>query len=233
MTIPRLIAIDGTAASGKSTLGKRLADTLGYLFFDTGMMYRALTWIAIISDIPIDDETRIASLAETTLIDVQPPTINDGRSCDILVGEQDITWETRRPEVDANVSIVSAYPGVRQALTAQQQRIGERGNVVMVGRDIGTVVLPSADLKIFLEASIAERAKRRFGELRLRGEPAEIDEIKNSLVARDQIDSNREVAPLRAADDAIRINTDNLDADQVFQKALRLVHQMDKPDEQR
>ena len=158
---PSIIAIDGPAASGKSTIGKRLADELGYLFFDTGVMYRAITWLTLQRGLSMNDETAITTLAETVSIDVLPPSKADGRACDVIVEGQDITWETRLPEVDANVSVVSAYAGVRNALSAQQRRIGQRGKIVMVGRDIGTVVLPKADLKIYLDATAEERARRR------------------------------------------------------------------------
>jgi cytidylate kinase len=134
----------------------------------------------------------------------------------------DITWETRRPEVDANVSPVSTYKAVRQALTAQQRRIGLRGKVVMVGRDIGTVVLPEADLKIYLDASAEERASRRFNEIVKRGETAEYEQILAGVRNRDLIDSSRGVAPLRPAEDAILLNSDTLSADEVFNKVVSL-----------
>jgi len=218
MTIPSIIAIDGPAASGKSTLGIKLAQELGYLFFDTGVMYRAVTWAVLQRQIPITEEKIITSLAEQIQIDVRPPSASDGRTSDILVENQDITWEIRRPEVEANVSAVSAYPGVRRALTAQQRRIGQRGKVVMVGRDIGTVVLPEADLKIYLDASVEERTRRRSAELRQRGEPADDEKILAAMRERDRIDSTRQVAPLRPAADAMVLNSDNLDLDQVLQK---------------
>ncbi len=216
MQPPEIIAIDGPAASGKSTLGKRLADAHGYLFFDTGVMYRAVTWAALSRHIPIEDETAVTTLAETAQIDVRPPSRSDGRACDVLLDGEDITWETRRPEVDANVSPVSAYKNVRQALTAQQRRIGLRGRVVMVGRDIGTVVLPEADLKIYLDASAEERARRRYNEIIQRGQAADYEQILAGVRNRDQIDSNRAVAPLRPAQDAIILNSDTLTADEVF-----------------
>ncbi|MFZ5818486.1 MAG: (d)CMP kinase [Chloroflexota bacterium] len=219
---PSIIAIDGPAASGKSTLGKRLADALGFLFFDTGVMYRAVTWLALQRGLDMQDEAAITALAESTPIDVLPPSQTDGRACDVRVEGQDITWQTRRPEVDANVSVVSAYAGVRRALTAQQRRIGLRGRVVMVGRDIGTVVLSEADLKIYLDASAEERARRRYDELIARGEQADYDEILAKVIARDRIDSTRDLAPLKAADDAVILDSDNLNADQVFQKSLAL-----------
>ncbi len=216
------IAIDGPAASGKSTLGLRLAQELGYLFFDTGVMYRAVTWLMLQRGIDVDDEAAVTALAEQVPIDIRPASQADGRLCDVIVEGQDITWETRRPEVEANVSQVSAYAGVRRALTLQQRRIGLRGQVVMVGRDIGTVVLPEADLKIYLDASAEERARRRYLEILARGGQANYDEILAKVLARDQIDSTRAIAPLRPAEDAIIINSDGLDADQVYEKVRAL-----------
>jgi CMP/dCMP kinase len=224
MNTPSTIAIDGPAASGKSTIGKRLADDLGYLFFDTGVMYRAITWIALQRGLDVLDEKAVTHLAVKTPIDVAPISKMDGRACDVLVDGIDITWEVRRPEVDANVSVVSAYPGVRQALSQQQRRIGQRGRVVMVGRDIGTVVLPEADLKIYLDASAEERARRRYKEIIARGEEADFNEILLKVRARDRIDSTRAVAPLRPAEDAIIIDSDRMSADQVFARVRELCH---------
>ena len=219
---PSIIAIDGPAASGKSTIGLRLANELGYLFFDTGLMYRAVTWLALDHDMSLSDETAITALAEKTHIDVVPASKSDGRACDVLVAGKDITWQTRLPDVEANVSVVSAYRGVRAALSEQQRRIGKRGQIVMVGRDIGTVVLPDADLKIYFDASAEERAKRRYDEIIARGGSADYSDILAKVIERDRIDSTRDVAPLRVASDAVVINTDNLTADEVFEQALAL-----------
>jgi CMP/dCMP kinase len=221
-TPPSIIAIDGPAASGKSTLGRRLADALGYLFFDTGVMYRAVTWLAMDGGIDVQNEAAISALAENTQIEVLPASKPDGRVCDVIVGGRDITWDIRGAEVDANVSIISAYREVRRALSEQQRRIGLRGNVVMVGRDIGTVVLPEAGLKIYLDASADERARRRLNENKARGHEAEFEDIKDNVIQRDQIDSTRDVAPLRAAPDAVVIDSDKLSADEVFEQARRL-----------
>ena len=219
---PDIIAIDGPAASGKSTLGHRLADALGYLFFDTGVMYRAVTWLALQRGINVSDEKAVTVLAEETQIDALPASQSDGRACDVIVGGQDITWETRRPEVDANVSVVSAYAGVRRAMSEQQRRIGLRGKVVMVGRDIGTVVLPEADLKIYLDASAEERARRRHEENVSRGISSDYENILAKVIERDHIDSTRDLAPLKAADDAIVLDSDKLNADEVFGQVWRL-----------
>jgi len=223
MALPNIIAVDGPAASGKSTLGKRLAENLGYLYFDTGVMYRAITWVALRSGTEISDELAMTALAENTPVEIEPPTIDDGPGYDVMVQGQDITWEIRRPDVDANVSVVSAYPGVRRALSAQQRRIGTRGKVVMVGRDIGTVVLPEADLKIFLDASAEERARRRYLEQKSKDESVEYPRILASVRKRDRIDSSREIAPLRPASDAIIIDSDGLNADQVYSHVLALL----------
>jgi cytidylate kinase len=219
---PSIIALDGPAASGKSTLGSKLANSLGYLFFDTGIMYRAITWIALQHDMNLRDEATITELAQKAQIDIRPPSREDGRSCDVLIAEKDVTWDMRGGDVDANVSVVSAYVGVRKALSEQQRRIGLRGKVVMVGRDIGTVVLPEADLKVYLDASAEERARRRYDELIARGEKADYNEILQKVIERDRIDSTRAVAPLRPADDAIIIDSDKLDAEQVFVRVLEL-----------
>jgi CMP/dCMP kinase len=222
MPVPSIIAIDGPAASGKSTLGRRLADSLDYLFFDTGVMYRAVTWVTLQRGVEVQDESAVTHLAETVQIDVRPPSKEDGRACDVLVDGIDITWETRTPEVEANVSPVSTYRGVRQALAAQQRRIGLRGRVVMVGRDIGTVVLPEADLKIYLDASAQERARRRYTEIIKRGGEAEYKQILAGVCGRDKIDSSRAFSPLRAAGDAIILDSDKLSADEVFSKVEAL-----------
>lgn len=220
---PSIIAIDGPAASGKSTIGLRLANALGYLFFDTGVMYRAITWLALARNIDIHNEAEVTALAEGAQIDVAPASKPDGRACDVLVDGQDITWEARTRRVDENVSIVAAYPGVRRALSQQQRRIGQRGHIVMVGRDIGTVVLPNADLKIYLDATAEERARRRYDEIMERGGRPNYDEILQRVVERDRIDSTRDVAPLKAAEDAVVLDSDQLSADQVFERLLALV----------
>lgn len=220
---PSIIAIDGPAASGKSTIGLRLAKTLGYLFFDTGVMYRAITWLALQRGIDVHDEAAVTTLAEEVQIDVAPASKTDGRSCDVLVDGQDITWEVRSRRVDANVSTVAAYRGVRRALSQQQRRVGQRGKIVMVGRDIGTVVLPEADLKIYLDATAEERARRRYEEILARGGKTDYDGILKRVIERDRIDSTRDIAPLKAAEDAVVLDSDQLSEDQVFERVLTLI----------
>jgi cytidylate kinase len=226
MPMPKIIAIDGPAASGKSTVGKKLADDLGYLFFDTGVMYRAVTLAALEAGISVQDADAITELAENVVIEIRPASLQDGRNSDVLLNKRDITWSIRKPEVDQNVSLVSSYSGVRKALTAQQRRIGQTEKLVMVGRDIGTVVLPEADIKIFLDASAEERALRRFKEQSRRENPQSLEEILSDIYRRDLIDSTRMIAPLHPAADAIILNTDGMDVAQVVEKVITLVHVM-------
>jgi cytidylate kinase len=220
MTPKNLIAIDGPAASGKSTLAEILAQKLGYFYFDTGVMYRAATLIALEKLGNVDDERLVSNLAVEIRIDVQNPTVQDGRRMDVLVDDRDVTWEIRTPMVDQNVSKVSAYKDVREALTDQQRRIGSRGDIVMVGRDIGTVVFPDARKKIYLDASPEERAQRRFKETHCRGGKTTYEEILSSIRRRDEIDSSRIVAPLRIAGDAFIINSDKKTIEQVVDEAM-------------
>lgn len=204
-------------------MGEQLAQRLGYLLFDTGVMYRAATLMALQRAVPIEDEAAVTALAEELVIDVRPPTVDDGRLYTVLADGQDVTYELRSPEVDANVSPVSTYQGVRAALTQQQRRIGERGRVVMVGRDIGTVVLPHADLKIYLDATPEERARRRLLDRQARGEQSTFECVLANVLHRDEIDSGREHAPLRPAHDAIIIDSTGLSVAEVLQRILALV----------
>lgn len=222
-TSPAVIAIDGPAASGKSTAGQRLAERLGYFYFDTGAMYRAVTWAALDRGVPISDEAAVTALAETIVIDVEPPDILDGRQYTVLVDGADVTWPIRSPEVGLNVSRVSAYPGVRASLSSQQRRIAGRGHVVMVGRDIGTVVLPEADLKIYLDATPEERARRRWLEEQARGDGRAYEEVLAEVHHRDTIDSTRPVAPLQAAADAVIVDSTGLSVEEVVDRIMDLI----------
>lgn len=219
------IAIDGPAAAGKTTLSKNLADRLGFLYFDTGAMYRAVTLAALQSGQDMDNEAQMVALAEASEIDLRAPSRDDGRLYDVILNGEDCTWKIRSKAVEGRVSQISAYPGVRAALTSQQRRIGERGGVVMAGRDIGTVVLPDADLKLYLDASVEERAGRRTAELVDRGEEVDPSAIEEDMRRRDEIDSSREVAPLKAADDAVVIRSDGRQAEDVLEEAIALARE--------
>lgn len=223
MELPKTIAIDGPAGSGKSTLGSLLAKELGYLYLDTGVMYRAVTLAVINAGLNMADETAIGDLAQEVCIDIRPPSVEDGRDVDVLLNGEDVTWKIRQDAVNAKVSPVSTFRAVRDAMTEQQRRIAQENNVVMVGRDIGTVVIPDADLKIYLDASVEVRAHRRYQEMLERGENPDFNAVLLSLRNRDNIDSNREIAPLKPAEDAFVIDSDCLDICQVFEKAKELV----------
>jgi CMP/dCMP kinase len=218
-----VIAIDGPAAAGKSTVASRLANRIDALFLDTGVIYRALTLAALEQGIAVDDAASLARLAASLPLRVTPPTVNDGRQCDVWLDERDVTWATRAPEVDRSVSAVSAHPEVRAALLDVQRALGRNGRVVMVGRDIGTVVMPDADLKIWLEASIDERARRRARDLERAGKPHDVEQVSADLLARDRVDAGRSAAPMTRANDAVVVDTDGLSIEEVVQRILDLV----------
>jgi cytidylate kinase len=222
---PSIVAIDGPAASGKSTLGHMLAQRLGYVYFDTGVMYRVVSLAALQHGVSIDDEVALTALAERVQIDVIAPTVDDGRFNTVLLDGLDVTWEIRTPAVEAIVSPVSAVPGVRRALLDQQRRIGRRGRVVMVGRDIGTVVLPDADLKLFVDASLEVRVRRRLDELRQRGEPVTYEHVLDEMRRRDERDRNKPISPLIVAPDAISLETTTLDIEEMLERAEEIVRQ--------
>ena len=224
MSVPKILAIDGPAASGKSTVAEKLAGELGYLYFDTGVMYRAVTLAALRTLHSVQDEAAVAELARRIQIDVLPPGTPDGRLYDVLVDGEDVTWAIRQPEVDRNVSQVSAYLNVRVAMTEQQRRIGRRGSVVMVGRDIGTVVFPEAELKIYMDASVEVRARRRFDEIVRRGQEAVYEDILEAMKRRDRMDSSRAIAPLRPAEDAVIVNTDSMEICDVIGQVKKLIN---------
>jgi len=204
---PQLIAIDGPVAAGKSSVGALLASKLNFVFFDTGMMYRAFTWKAISLNISLEDEGRLSQLAASTKFDFSP---SQGGQIPFLIDGEDISSRLLCSEVEGRVSLISRVAGIRQAMVSQQRTLAERGRVVMAGRDIGTVVLPWAGLKIFLVASTEERANRRYGELLERGEKVDFAAVLAELRKRDEIDSRRAISPLKPADDAIIIDTENL-----------------------
>jgi len=196
-------------------------------------MYRAVTWAALVRHIPIEDEAAVTELAESLLIEVTRPTVQDGRQYTIYADGEDITWQIREPEVNRYVSPVSAYRGVRLALTRQQRRIGAAGGVVMVGRDIGSVVLPEAEVKIYLDATLEERARRRYLEALQRGTPRDYAEVLEDLKRRDHIDSTREQAPLCVAEGAVVIDSTAMTVEEVVARieALALAARVDRSSE--
>jgi cytidylate kinase len=227
---PSTIAIDGPAASGKSTIGSLLARRLAYVYLDTGVMYRAVTWAALERGVPIEEEEAVARVAQQLTVDILRPEVDDGRQYTVLADGQDITWEIRRADVVRNVSQVSTYAGVRAALTAQQRHIGSQGRIVMVGRDIGSVVLPGADLKIYLDATQEERAQRRFREMLAVNGQATYQQALDSVRQRDIIDSGRAHAPLRVAKGAAVVDTTRLSVEDVLEVVWELVEEWaDRP----
>jgi cytidylate kinase len=211
-----IVAIDGPAGAGKSTVARQVAQRLGMGYLDTGAMYRAVTFLAIRDGIDPADGERLAAAARDHTLEMVP---NPGGMA-IAVDGIDITSEIRRADVTARVSAVAADPGVRAAVTAVQRTVLGHGSWVCDGRDIGTTVWPQAELKVFLTASVAERARRRYEELAARGTPESLKDVEAAIAARDHHDTTRTASPLRAADDAIRLDTSDLSVDEVVQQIV-------------
>lgn len=209
-----VVTIDGPAGAGKSTAARLLAERLGYALLDTGAIYRAVALTARQQDVPWDDGPRLGALALALPIRFE---FRDGINR-VLVGDTDLTTAIRAPEISDGASRVSALPEVRDGLLELQRRLGAQGGVVVEGRDVGTVVFPQAGAKFFLTASAAERARRRTAELRASGRPADERAVLEEILVRDDRDTNRAVAPLRKADDAVQIDSDNLTIDQVVDR---------------
>ncbi len=219
-----IIAIDGPAGAGKSTVSRQLAQSLGLLYLDTGAMYRAVTWFVLNSQVSVDDEPGVAELLSQCDIHL----VGDGHkasACRVWVNGKDVTQRIRSPEVTAQVSAIAAQPSVREALVKQQRRYGKAGGVVMDGRDIGTHVFPNAELKIFLTASVQERARRRQQDLKDQGQTMSLEQIEQAIHERDMKDSTRAIAPLRQAPDAVEINTDALTVKDVTQQIMGLYYE--------
>ena len=214
------IAIDGPVAAGKSAVGTLLAARLGYRFIDTGVMYRAVTWAALKDGLDPEDEANVTALAERTDIDV---SAGDAAGASrIIVNGQDVTGVLRTKEIEQGVSLISRFTGVRAAMVAQQRALADRGMLIMAGRDIGTVVLPDADIKIFLTASPEERARRRHQEMREAGQDVELEQVLSELLQRDKLDMERANSPLRPADGAYVLNTESIGIDQVVERIMAL-----------
>ena len=215
MPKPATIAIDGPGAVGKSAIGSLLAQRLGYRFLDTGAMYRALTWLALELGIDLEDEKALEELALGASIELAAEAV--------MVAGRDVTGDIRGEEGERGVSLVAKVAGVRRALVAQQRQMAQGGQVVVAGRDIGTVVLPHAELKLYLAASAEERAHRRYLELVQRGEEANYEQVLAELKRRDKIDSERALAPLQPAPDAKIIDTDGLNIEQVLAEIMGII----------
>lgn len=210
------VAVDGPAAAGKSTIAKRIAETLGFTYIDTGAMYRAFTYYVISKGIDPEDEAASVKVIDEVVIDLLP----DGT---VLLNDQDVTKVIREHLVSQNVSYIASYKDIRLALVEQQRRLANNKSVVMDGRDIGTYVLPNADVKIFLVANVHERAVRRHEENMEKGIPSVLEEIEKDLIRRDQIDSGRNFAPLKQADDAYYLDSSDLTIEEVVKVALEVI----------
>ncbi|HEY9788575.1 MAG TPA: (d)CMP kinase [Candidatus Obscuribacterales bacterium] len=214
------IAIDGPAGAGKSTVAKRVADELAYTFIDTGAMYRAAALLSMREGLPLSEPTEIARVVANARIELRCEESAAGRKARVFLNGEDVSDQIRTQEVTKVVSPLSAIPAVRTSLVEQQRRIAEGGAVVLEGRDIGTVVLPDAEVKIFLTASQEERAKRRLRDFQAMGEEADLAAILKDINERDARDSSRAIAPLKKAKDAVEINTDGLTVEEVVQQIL-------------
>lgn len=221
MSKASIIAIDGPVAVGKSTVGSLLAKKLGYRFLDTGVMYRAITCLALEKGIPMKDEEGLGRLAASARFDYVPHRGEENGA--ILIEGRDLSREIRQPQVERGVSLVARVAEVRRALVAQQRETAQPGQIVMAGRDIGTVVLPHADLKLFLQASPEERARRRYLELRRDRRNTRQAEVLEDLKRRDKIDSERSISPLQPAPEACIINTNGIGLEEVVDRILKLV----------
>ncbi len=212
------IAIDGPAAAGKSTVAKIVAEKLTYLYIDTGAMYRSLTYKALKQDINLNDEQKLLNLLLRTEIKLE----QNASGQTVIVDGEDVTNEVRQSDVTNSVSIVAKHSLVREEMVKRQQELASAGGVVMDGRDIGTHVIPDAEIKVFLLASVDERAKRRHEENVLKGFPSDLEQLKQEIATRDKLDSEREVAPLKKAKDAIEIDTTSLTIPQVVDEIMKL-----------
>ena len=219
-----IITIDGPAAVGKSTMGKLIARELGFLYIDTGAIYRAITWKVLKNNINVNDENIISNLVSNTCVTIEKvncKSLNDYYH--IFVDGEDITEEIRNPRIDQNVSQIARLPKIRKQLIYLQRKLAEKGNIVMEGRDIGSVILPQSDIKFYFTASEEERIKRRYKELIDKGYSIDCEEVKKQIIQRDKIDSKRKYAPLIKAKDAILIDSTEKSIEEVKDKILKII----------
>ena len=215
------VAIDGPASAGKSTVAKIVAKKLHFIYCDTGAMYRSVTFAALKNHVKLDDDQALKELLKTIEIRFVPAEPEQR----VFVNDEEVTQAIRTPEITNNVSLVSAQPSVRAELTKRQQEIAEAGGIVMDGRDIGTTVLPNAEVKVFLVASVHERAVRRFKENQTKGIDTPLDVLEKEIEERDYKDSHREISPLTQAKDAVLVDTTSLTIDQVVDQILEIINQ--------
>jgi len=220
------VALDGPGSSGKSSVGAAAAVALGYRFLDTGVLYRALTWLSVQRDIDPEDEAALLELVPE--LELVPD--KEGLTRRVKIGDVDITEQLHAPEVDRRVSAVSRQPRLRGALLQTQRDLAAAGRIILAGRDIGTVVLPDAELKLYLEVSVGERARRRAAERRLAPDSPAASAILEDLKARDHTDSSRAVAPLRIADDAVLVRSDGREFESTVAEVVRIIreHEMSR-----
>lgn len=218
MIMGRSIAIDGPAGAGKSTIAKSVAQSLGYIYVDTGAMYRAIALYFLEENVDIDSESEVKEACDAIDINIG----YEGGIQQVYLNDENVTERIRTPEVSKRASITSANPKVREKLLSLQQNLAKANDVIMDGRDIGTTVLPNADLKIFLTASVKTRAKRRYDELVKKGEKVDLESIEEDIKKRDKQDMTRDISPLAQAEDAVLVDTSELDPTEVRDKILAL-----------
>lgn len=223
-----IIAIDGPSAVGKSTISKLIAQELGYLYIDTGSIYRALTWKVLQKNIDSNNEDLILNLLLKTRIIIKKTNSGFKDYYHIFVDGEDLTEEIRNPKIDQNVSQIAKMPKIRKQLISLQKNLAKKGNVVMEGRDIGSIIFPNADIKLYFTASEEERIKRRYQELKDRGYKISHKEVKEQILRRDVIDSNRKYAPLTKTEDAILIDTTNKTIEEVKNEILKIINKYKK-----
>jgi len=223
-----IIAIDGPSAVGKSTIGKLIAQELGYLYIDTGAIYRAITWKVIQKNIDLNNEGLVSDLVSKIHISIKKMNLKFKNYYLIFIDGEDVTEEIRNPKIDQNVSLIAKLPKVRKQLIDMQRNLAKNGCIVMEGRDIGSIILPYADIKLYFSASEEERIKRRYQELNERGHKISYKEVKEQILRRDVIDSNRKYAPLTKTEDAILIDTTNKTIEEVKNEILKIINKYKK-----